>query len=115
MVPYNPLQYLAMSTCMHTLAILMPAQGGLYSWSTIGGTSPRIYIEHFAAFVGVRNKLKRTNIAHHHSRQRSMGKALKAKLSAPLLVGLVLVIIVLHEGVARESLDMQLLQVCSEC
>ena len=34
----------------------------------ISSTSPR--------FVGVRNTLKRTNVAHHHTRQRSMGMAL---------------------------------------
>ena len=45
-----------------------------YLSSTIVGTSPRIYIGHFAAVAGVRFKLKRTNVAHHHTRQRSMAR-----------------------------------------
>ena len=48
MAPYNPLQYLAMSTCMHTFAYTHACTGCFYIWSTIVGTNPWIYIEHFA-------------------------------------------------------------------
>ena len=65
MTPYNPLQYLAMSTCMHTFAYLMHAQVVFtYDLQSLGqtlgfisSTSPRS--------VGVRNTLKRTHVAHH--------------------------------------------------
>ena len=68
---------------MHTFEYTHTCTGCFlkYDLQSLGQTLG-LEIEHFAAVVGDTKQVKRTHVAHHNTRQRSMGMALKAQLSS---------------------------------